>query len=142
MQGLPTACSQVCPTEAILFGEREDLVKTAKKRIADGNGKYIDHIYGLEEVGGTSVLRLSDVPMEEIGFRPLPKEPRPHLTAGAMNAIPGVIVGLSVVLGGSYAVIKRRMENQAAEESGGGEKSVEVEKSGEAEKSVGKEDQQ
>jgi formate dehydrogenase iron-sulfur subunit len=111
-QGLQTACAQACPTDAITFGERDDLVETARKRIADGGGKYIDHIYGLEEAGGTSVLRISDVPMEKIGFRPMSKEPRPHLTAGAMHAIPGVIVGASLLLGGSYAVIKRRMQVQ------------------------------
>jgi formate dehydrogenase iron-sulfur subunit len=109
-QGLETACAAACPTGAITFGEREDLVEEAKKRIADGNGKYVDHIYGLEEAGGTSVLRISDVPMEKLGLRQVSKRPMPELTATAMHAIPGVIVGLSLVLGGTYAVVKRRME--------------------------------
>src|ERR1051326_4824766 len=54
--GLP-ACVQACPTGASLFGNRDDLLAEAQKRILD-NSAYVRHIYGSEEVGGTSVFFL------------------------------------------------------------------------------------
>ena len=40
-----------------------------RQRLRDNPGKYVDHIYGEHEVGGTSVLLLSSVPFEEFGYR-------------------------------------------------------------------------
>ena len=40
------ACASVCPTSAITFGKREDLLKEAKSRIAANPALYVDHIYG------------------------------------------------------------------------------------------------
>lgn len=67
--GKQTSCATTCPTGAILFGEREELVETAKKRIKENKGRYVDHIYGLEEAGGTSVLHLTAVPAEVLGHK-------------------------------------------------------------------------
>lgn len=60
--GLP-ACVSACPTKATVFGPREMLLREAKRRIADKPGLYIDHVYGEQEFGGTSVIYLSDVPL-------------------------------------------------------------------------------
>ena len=68
-QGKQTACAEICPTGATKFGERDELIAEAQKRIRDNPGNYVDHIYGLEEVGGTSVLLLSAVPFETFGYR-------------------------------------------------------------------------
>ena len=73
------------------------------------------HVYGEKEVGGTCVLHLSSVPFEKLGFRTdLGEKPLSAMTQPAMKAIPGVIVGLGVLLGGTYGIIRRRMENQEA----------------------------
>ena len=66
--GLDPACAKVCPTGAISFGDRDEMVAEAKRRIAEAPGTYIPEIYGLDEVGGTSVLHLSSVPFEQIGL--------------------------------------------------------------------------
>mgnify|MGYP003693965893 CR=1 FL=1 len=66
--GREPACAQVVPHGAITFGEREDMVKEARQRIASAPSRYIPHIYGLNEVGGTSVLHLSSVPFEKLGY--------------------------------------------------------------------------
>ena len=63
-KGQPTACAEVCPTGATKFGERDELIAEAQDRISKGQGQYVDHSYGLKEVGGTSVLLLSSVPFE------------------------------------------------------------------------------
>src|SRR5437660_5527445 len=63
-QGKPTACAEVCPTGATRFGERDELIAEAQKRIRDNPGNYVDHMYGLAEAAGTSVLLLCAVPVQ------------------------------------------------------------------------------
>ena len=67
---LKPACATVCPTGAISFGDRDDMVTEAKRRIAASPTSYIPEIYGLEEVGGTSVLHLSSVPFDQSATLP------------------------------------------------------------------------
>ncbi|NQT15569.1 MAG: 4Fe-4S dicluster domain-containing protein [Planctomycetes bacterium] len=62
------ACAKACPTEAILFGDREELLQEAKQRIAARPERYVDHVYGEKEAGGTGWLYLASVPFEELGF--------------------------------------------------------------------------
>ncbi len=66
--GRPPACVEACPQEVMTFGRRSDLIKLGHQRIHDGQGKYIDHLYGEHEVGGTSWMYLSDAPFEKVGF--------------------------------------------------------------------------
>ncbi len=69
VEGRPPACVEACTAGALIFGKRSELIKIAKDRIASNPGKYVNHIYGEKEVGGTSWLYISPVPFEEIGFR-------------------------------------------------------------------------
>jgi formate dehydrogenase iron-sulfur subunit len=67
------------------------MVAEAKRRIATAPGTYIPEIYGLDEVGGTSVLHLSSVPFAQIGYiTGLPKTPMPDLTHRWLRVTPGV----------------------------------------------------
>ncbi|MCK4548048.1 MAG: 4Fe-4S dicluster domain-containing protein [Candidatus Eisenbacteria sp.] len=125
-EGLAPACMKACPTGALLFGERDQLLAEARKRMKDSPGKYNNHIYGENEAGGTSLLYISDVPFSKLKL-PEPKDvgtvPRPHLTAGAMSVIPAVIVGLSAILGGTYAIARRRGEVEKEAAATGGDQS-------------------
>lgn len=99
--GLKPACVEACPTGALKFGRRADLIREAKARIKAMPGRYVDHIYGEHEVGGTSMLYLADVPFDELGFRTdLGSHPLPDLTWQVMSKIPLIVVGLATVLGG------------------------------------------
>jgi len=66
--GKPPACVEACPQEALTFGHRKTLVKIAHQRIRSKPKKYVDHVYGETEVGGTSWMYLSDVPFDQVGF--------------------------------------------------------------------------
>jgi formate dehydrogenase iron-sulfur subunit len=115
-QGLPTACSEACPTGATKTGDREALIAEARQRIAENPGRYYDHIYGIEEVGGTSVLFLSPVPFDQLGMRTdLPNAALPNLTWRALSHVPDVVTVGSVLLGGVWWITHRREEVQAAE---------------------------
>lgn len=120
LAGRPTACTEACPTGATLFGERDDLIAEAKKRIRENPGQYVDHIYGLSEVGGTSVLLLSNVPFEEFGYRrDLMNSPLPQLTYRVLSKIPDLVSLGAVLLGGVYWITHRREDVAAAESAEG-----------------------
>ncbi|AIA70183.1 hydrogenase-2 operon protein [Pectobacterium atrosepticum SCRI1043] len=86
--GLP-GCVEVCPTGAVIFGTREQLLDEAKMRLAGKTGEpyrfprqtlqgndryehplphYQQHVYGELEGGGTQVLVLTGVPFENLGL--------------------------------------------------------------------------
>jgi formate dehydrogenase iron-sulfur subunit len=68
-KGESPACVANCPAQALTFGRRENLLEEARHRIYSEPGRYVSHIYGEREAGGTSWLYLSAVPFEQIGFR-------------------------------------------------------------------------
>jgi formate dehydrogenase iron-sulfur subunit len=123
--GRPTACAEACPTGATLFGERSALIAEARDRIAKNPGQYVNHIYGLTEVGGTSVLLLSSVPFERFGYRgDLSSEPVPILTYRALSHIPELVSLGSVLLGGIWWITNRRIEVALAEGSSSGDRAA------------------
>jgi formate dehydrogenase iron-sulfur subunit len=110
-KGLPTACSEACPTGATLFGDLDDLIVEAKKRLKENPSNYYQEIYGLKDAGGSNILVISPVPFEQLGFvSNLPKEGLPKLTAQAMDKIPGVVGVGAVLLSGMYWLTKRKNE--------------------------------
>jgi formate dehydrogenase iron-sulfur subunit len=110
-KGLPTACSEACPTGATITGERDALVAEARKRIAEKPKEYFNRIYGLEEAGGTSVLYLSAVPFEQIGMNAnVPREALPMRTWQALKLVPDVVSTGTVLLGGIWWITNRRAE--------------------------------
>ncbi|HEU4402516.1 MAG TPA: 4Fe-4S dicluster domain-containing protein [Candidatus Polarisedimenticolia bacterium] len=114
--GQPTACAAVCPTGATLFGERQALVREARARVAAEPAKYVDHVYGLEEAGGTSVLMLSGVPFEKLGLRTnLPPRPLPLLTWQVLSKVPDFVLLAGTFLFGLHWITKRRDEVRESE---------------------------
>jgi formate dehydrogenase iron-sulfur subunit len=94
-------CAQACPAQALQYGKRQELLALAKARIQENPNKYVDHVYGEKEIGGTSRLYLSGTPFEQLGFRvDLPTVKLPDLTWNAQSKIPYVIVGAASVLSG------------------------------------------
>jgi len=114
--GQQTACAEICPTGATKFGERDELIQEAQQRIRDNPGKYVNHVYGINEVGGTSVLLLSSVPFEEFGYRTdLSKDPLPILTYRVLSRIPDFVPLGGMLLGGVWWITHRREEVAAFE---------------------------
>jgi Fe-S-cluster-containing dehydrogenase component len=69
-----TGCAEACPTGAIIFGKRKDLLDEAKKRLQENPGTYVNHIYGEKEVGGANHLYLSAMPFNKLGLPVLNEE--------------------------------------------------------------------
>jgi formate dehydrogenase iron-sulfur subunit len=119
-RGLSTACAEACPTGATKFGDRDELLREAAQRINSEPGKYVAKIYGQEDVGGTSMLYISPVQFEQLGFDSrLGKIPMPMLTMSALSKVPNVLSVGGVLLGGIWWITNRRSEVQAYEASHG-----------------------
>jgi Fe-S-cluster-containing dehydrogenase component len=109
------ACVEACPMEAMTFGKRSDVIKAARQRIRKGPDRYIEHIFGEHEIGGTSWLYISGVPFEQLGFPThLGNKPCPEFTRGFLSMVPAVLVIWPALLWGFYRFSQHR--EQAAED--------------------------
>ena len=111
------ACVKACPADCLRFGTREDMLQEAHNRISARPEKYVDHIYGEKEAGGTSVLYLSSVPFDKLGFPDVGTKSYPGLSRLALHAVPPAVMALGAMLGGAYAFLKRRASAIAQEQA-------------------------
>ena len=119
-QGKLPACAQVCPSGALQFGKRKDLLEIAKSRIYQTPDQYVHHIYGEHEVGGTGWLYISQIPFERLGFRAdLGTRPYPEFTWPFLSAVPFVLMLWPPFLMGLYAF--RKGKGETAQGTAGGE---------------------
>lgn len=114
--GNQPACTEACPVQASVFGYRDELIDDAWNRIRT-DSSYVRRIYGMQEAGGGSVLFVSDVEFEKLGFKPLPtgNQPVPTLTAAAMGDSPKVVIMGGTILSALYWITQRRREVALAE---------------------------
>jgi len=102
------ACVKTCPADALHFGERDEMLEMAKSRIANGKGKYVDHIYGEKEAGGTATFYLSSVPFDQIGLPDVGTASFPGRSKLALSAVPPAVAAVGALLGGLFAWGERR----------------------------------
>src|SRR5438477_3306387 len=114
--GQAPACVEACPTGASIVGRRNAILEEAQRRVLN-DPKYVKHIYGSEEAGGTSVFFISDVPFEDLGFVTPPQQAMPPLSAAALGDVPTVVLVGGSLLAGLYWITERRQE-VAREEAG------------------------
>lgn len=113
LEGKKPACAENCPTEAIKFGTRREMLTEARKRLVENPGVYVDQIYGEEVAGGTAFLYLSPVPFSELGVNTkLQNDSYPELSKGFLYSVPSVFVLLPPILLGIYEATKRNYLNK------------------------------
>jgi formate dehydrogenase iron-sulfur subunit len=113
------ACTGACPTGATVYGDRDDLLAEAHRRIEENPGTYVDHVWGEHEVGGTSVLYVSDVDLRIAGWPAyLGDRARPILARGVLHTVPWTFVGVAAAMYGIQWITNRRQEVAAAEGNG------------------------
>ena len=113
-EGRQPACTEACPEGATIFGTRAEMLAVAHERIAKEPNKYVGKVFGEHEVGGTSVLYISDIPLGFLAWKPkLGPTPLPKLTWASLKKVPPVILGMAGLMSGLYFIIGRRMKIQA-----------------------------
>lgn len=114
--GLASACSEICPAGATISGERDDIIVEARRRVAENPGQYFEHIYGIADLGGASVLFVSPQPVERLGGNSgMPGEALPELTWRVLSLIPNIVTVVAVSMGGIWWITHRREEVAEAE---------------------------
>jgi formate dehydrogenase iron-sulfur subunit len=113
-EGRQPACTEACPEGATIFGGRAEMLSVAHERIRKNPARYIGRVFGEHEVGGTSVLYISDIPLGFLGWKPeLGETPLPKLTWASLTKVPPVMLGMAGLMSGLYFIIGRRMKLQA-----------------------------
>lgn len=111
--GLVPACAEACPVEAITFGKRKDLLKLAKLRVWEDPDKYIDHVYGEHEAGGTGWLYISGVPFSELGLPgDIGTTSFPKHTKDFLSMVNLTLVSWPALLGSFYLASNNRNQLQ------------------------------
>jgi Fe-S-cluster-containing dehydrogenase component len=115
--GLEPACTSVCPSGALTFGTRGALLEEAKHRLYAADAKYVPHIYGETEAGGTSWMYISDRPLETLGFKDnIPNVAYSSLAQPALAAVPFILTLFPPFLMGLYTFSQRRATSEAESE--------------------------
>jgi len=110
------ACTAACPTGATIFGDRDEFLAEARRRIDADPDRYINHIWGEHEVGGTSVLYISDVDLDQAGWPvTLGNDARPELARHVLHTVPYTFLGVAAAMYGVHWTYERRKKVAATE---------------------------
>jgi len=117
--GKQPACTEACPEKATIFGKRDELLKEAKKRIKKYGNLYLSRVFGETEVGGASVLYVSDVDLSFLGFKKdLGSKSLPGVSWQALRQTPLIAGTVVAVMTGLEWIIGRRIKLQAEKKKG------------------------
>lgn len=115
--GKGPACCEVCPRKAVIYGTREELLRVARKRIADNPGKYYeDRIYGEFEGGGTQVLYLTHLDPSLLGHLvPLGHQSIPEQVESVQNTLYMGFLSPVIAYAALTSYMKRRWQKHEEE---------------------------
>jgi ferredoxin len=115
-EDMQPACTAACPTGAVIFGKRTDLLAEAKTRIASKPEKYFENrVYGEHEAGGTQVLYLSGVSFQKLGLPKLGPTSIGHYATKVTSVIYKWLAGPVLVAGVFGFFIRRNWERHESE---------------------------
>lgn len=107
-RGQLPACAEACPHEAVTFGSRAEIICLAHARIAGEPGRYLPHVWGEHEWGGTSVLYISDVDLAAAGLDRQATRSVPSITDPVIHLTPHVGFGVAATMTGLAWIVRRR----------------------------------
>jgi hypothetical protein len=114
-EGKLPGCTSACPTGAVVYGLRSDLLAEAKRRVREHPGKYHrDHVYGEGDGGGTQVLYLSHLPFRTVGLPDLGDSSVPYYATKVNAVLYKWLSGPLVVFGVFAAAIRRNYRKHEA----------------------------
>lgn len=116
-----SACADACPTNAIMFGKRKDLLTEAKKRLAEHPRQYVNHIYGEYELGGTNHLYLAALPIKKLGLPELQKEAPAEFSEKIQHTIYKGFIAPVALYGTLCFIAVRNMKKQESDHQSKGD---------------------
>ncbi len=126
--GAYAACCEFCPNGGSVFGNVQDLLKEARRRLALVPGQtaayplhrvdgqevrhrvvtpYRQHIFGERDGGGTQVIMLAGVPFERLGLPLLPIQSQASHSETLMHTLYKGMIGPYAVLGVLFYLVFR-----------------------------------
>ncbi|MBZ0204350.1 MAG: 4Fe-4S dicluster domain-containing protein [Ignavibacteria bacterium] len=81
------ACVEICPNEALVFGKRTEVLRIAKDRIRRKPDVYVEHIYGENEIGGTSWMYIASKNFDKLKMPPLGVNTAPGISEAIQHGI-------------------------------------------------------
>ncbi|MGB9821966.1 MULTISPECIES: 4Fe-4S dicluster domain-containing protein [Thermodesulfovibrio] len=109
------ACVEICSADALRFGPRNEMLKLAYETINKNPERYIPHVYGEHEAGGTNWLYISGVSFEKLGFPKLDKNPIPSYSKNFLFTVKvlEIIAAAPLVWGAYYMISKNRKKKES-----------------------------
>jgi formate dehydrogenase iron-sulfur subunit len=109
-EGKEPACVEACPTNALTFGYRDDLVEDGRVRVAElkEEGYPEAYLYGEKELGGTPLLYVLPYSFNNYGLPELPLESQKPITWKDFGMPVGIIAGLAALAFGGVNYLKSR----------------------------------
>ena len=124
------ACCDVCPTGATLFGRVDELKQESQRRLEKNPGdryvfprgmlgagrpphegviaNYQEHVYGLNELGGTQIMYMSAIPFDKLGLPTnVPDFSYPSLAEGIQHTVYKWMLAPAVLLGTLSYIVHR-----------------------------------
>jgi len=114
-EGKLPACVEICPTETLTYGKRKDLIEIAKERIRRKPDRYVNHIFGEKEVGGTSWLYLAGQEFSNFDFPKLGEDTAPGVSESIQHGIFAYFIppiALYALLGGVMWINKNKNKSE------------------------------
>jgi formate dehydrogenase iron-sulfur subunit len=109
VEGRKPACVEACTHDATIFGARDELIAEARRRIEAKPDLYVNKIFGETEVGGTSIIYISDIPLDFLAWKPdLGDEPLPDRTWAALSKVPPIVLAMGGLMAGIHWITARR----------------------------------
>lgn len=117
------ACAQVCPTGAVVYGHRADLLAEARRRLAAEPQRYNGKVFGEREGGGSQVLTLAaaGTTFKQLGFPDLPDYAPAYLSESVSHApyLHG-LTPIALYAAAAFVIRKNKHEHDHGEEHHGG----------------------
>jgi formate dehydrogenase iron-sulfur subunit len=114
-KGKLPACVEICPVETLTYGTRSELIRIAREKIKRNPDRYINHIYGEYEAGGTSWMYLANQDFAKLAFPNPGDKTMPGTSESIQHGIFAYFVppvSLYAILGGIMWITKKRNESE------------------------------
>lgn len=115
--GYEPSCVKTCPTDALIFGDRDELVAIGKKRVQGLQSKYpLAYLYGEKELGGLHVMYVLTHAPQVHGLPAHPDVPVAAIaTHDILRPLGYAVTALAVVGLGLNYLVARATANKEAE---------------------------